>query len=259
MVLSYSITALTAHLDKISLLRSLAHSTDPQKVSVIPVGLSGFILFARDHQSSRLAAVSTRLKALASLISDVRIFMRLWGLLGIYEWGLSTYRAPPKDKTLRNIAYAQVAVNVFYQILENLAYLGQHKVLPVGPKRQNKFWLWSSRFWMMHVVLEFWRLKRDRDLNLKKGKAVEEKEKKAAGAVGEGEVEKKIKWYDFGAVLKSQTREGLWLKQLWSNAAYAPLTVHWSLESGALSPLSVGTLGTIAGVIGLQQAWRNSA
>lgn len=210
MTISYSLTALTTHLDRISQRRVLEQAVNTRKA----ISFSKYLPFAQRNDVSRLLSVSTRLKALAALISDVRIFMRLWGLFGIYEWLVSTLRDPPKDMTLRKIAYLQIVVNIFYQILENLAYLGQHKVLPVGKKRQNTYWLWSSRFWMAHVVLEFWRLKRDRDLSLKRR---EEEESKGAA---EGP-----KWYDVASVMKSEGKKSVWLRQLWSNIAYAPLTV----------------------------------
>jgi len=149
---------------------------------------------------------------------------------------------------LRKIAYLQISVNVLYQSFENLAYLGQHKVLPIGKKRQNSFWLGSSRFWMAYVVLEFWRLKRDWELSLK-GKAVDRKV----------DIEEDPRWYEVGYVMKSKGKKSLWLKQVWSNMAYAPLTMHWSVDGGVLSPLSVGTFGTIAGIIGLHQEWNQSA
>ncbi|RPB29845.1 hypothetical protein L211DRAFT_864397 [Terfezia boudieri ATCC MYA-4762] len=244
MTTSYSLTALTAQLDRISHYRELAHSNKAHQVSVVPLGYVSYLLLARKQESSRLATISIHLKALASLTSDVRIFMRLWGLFGIYEWLIDTLRNPPKDMTIRKIAYLQIAVNFLYQILENLAYLGQHKVLPIGKKRQNSYWLWSSRFWMAHVVLEFCRLKRERDLDLKG------KDKAESGDAP--------RWYEVAGVMKSDGKKSVWLRQLWSNMAYAPLTVHWSLESGLLTQLTVGTLGTIAGVIGLHQAWRRT-
>lgn len=256
MTTSYSLTALTSQLDRISHYRALAHAKGSnQKGTIFPLGLLRYLIFARQSDSSHLFAFSARLKALASLISDVRIFMRLWGLFGMYEWLVTTLRNPPNDMTIRKITYLQIVVNIFYQILENLAYLGQHKILPIGKKKQSSYWLWSSRFWMAHVVLEFWRLKRDREVNMSlRGKGKE----KIVDKKSVEEEDQQPKWYDVAGVLKSEGKKSVWLKQLWSNMAYAPLTVHWSLEKGALSQYSVGTLGAIAGIIGLHQAWRRA-
>ena len=212
MTTSYSLMALTAQLDRLSDYRALAYS---QKAATDPLRFFDYLILARQQENSRLFALSTHLKHLTSLISDVRIFMRLWGLFGIYEWLVSTLREPPKDRTLRRIAYAQISANMLYQIFENLAYLGQHKVLPIRKDKQNSYWLWSSRFWMVHVVLEFWRLKREWELGLK-GKVKDQK----------ADIEKDPKWYNVMNVLKSEGRSSVWLKQLWSNMAYAPLTVR---------------------------------
>lgn len=212
MTLSYSLTALTSQLDRISQYRAQVHSANSQGVQVIPFGLFGYFVFGRRRETSRLFAISAQMKALASLISDVRIFMRLWGLASIYEWLVATVRAPPKDETLRKIAYLQISANIFYQILENLAYLGQHKVLSVRKRRQANYWLWSSRFWMAHVVLEFWRLKRENDLSVKGKERAEV-------------VEEDPKWYNFAHVMNSDGKKSAWYRQLWSNMAYAPLTV----------------------------------
>jgi len=179
--------------------------------------------------SPSIKSVETRLRNLTSLISDIRIFMRLWGLLGIAEWGVQTYEQPPRDYSLRQIAYAQVLVNVFYQILENLAYLSQHKVLRFGNKAQNKMWAWSCRFWAAHVALDFCKLWRIRQLR------------------------SRVK-----GTTDSEERE--WWRIFTTNLCYAPLTLHWSMENGgALSDFIVGLLGTTAGVLSLQHAWRSTA
>ena len=67
---------------------------------------------------------SQSLKALSALISDFRIFVRLWGLLGIYKWGKGLLTEPPSDRVLERIAWAEVLVNVAYQVLENGGVLG---------------------------------------------------------------------------------------------------------------------------------------
>src|SRR4051812_29574574 len=59
-----------------------------------------------------IRSLETRLRNLSTLISDFRIFSRLWGLFGIVEWAVQVYESPPKDLQLRQIAYAQVAVNI---------------------------------------------------------------------------------------------------------------------------------------------------
>jgi hypothetical protein len=42
------------------------------------------------------------------------------------------------------------------------------------------------------------------------------------------------------------------------NAAYFPLTVHWSMETSSLPDVGVGIFGTIAAVAQLITAWKSA-
>ncbi|KAL7275720.1 hypothetical protein RUND412_001329 [Rhizina undulata] len=88
-------------------------------------------LFLPPPSAATLERVGKSLRALNSLTSDVRIFLRLLGLFGIYEWGRSVFEKPLKDKTLEAITVAQVLANAAYQVLENAAYLAQYGILPI--------------------------------------------------------------------------------------------------------------------------------
>jgi hypothetical protein len=182
--------------------------------------------------TSRAAVAAARLKALSSLISDFRIFARLWGLLDIYQWGKRVMLKEEKDVVLKGIAHAQVLVNVFYQYLENGAYLSSKGVMGWDSKRQNRAWLWSSRWWMAHVALDFVRLGREAAMRKNNGEKEEE-------------------------IAEAEWRE-TWRKQLVVNLAYAPLTVHWSLEGGLVSDAWVGLLGSVAGLAGLRSRWKDA-
>ncbi|PWW79458.1 hypothetical protein C7212DRAFT_361940 [Tuber magnatum] len=157
---------------------------------------------------------STRISIpkLTSLISDVRMFMRLWGLIGIYTWGLSTLSASRPSP----IEIAQVFANTCFQICENVAYLSSHGIVRIRKKTEGQLWLWSSRFWMAHVALEFVRLF-------------------GGGRRGKG-----------------------WEREVLSNCAYAPLTVHYSVDGGAIGPEAIAACGSVAAVIGLQNEWRKT-
>lgn len=189
-------------------------------------------------QAPALLRLSQALKALSALISDFRIFVRLWGLLGIYGWAKGLAASPPGDRVLEGVAWAQVLVNVAYQALENAAYLASKGVLPGwDARRQASAWMWSSRFWAAHVGLEFTRL------------AYLWSERRRAGQKGK----------EKDALGGEEEADGAWRRDLVSNAAYAPLTVHWSLEEGMVGDFWVGVLGTVAGGVGFAQVWKNTA
>ncbi|KAF8243247.1 hypothetical protein K440DRAFT_562246, partial [Wilcoxina mikolae CBS 423.85] len=171
-------------------------------------------------QLSRLALLLTiKLPTpIPLIVSDVRKFMRLWGLLGMYNWGMDTLRNPPEDPVVKGLVLAQVAVNTSFQVLENMAYLNKYAILSYSKKTEGWMWMWSTRCWAAHIVLEFFRLER----------------------------------------IRRKAREN-WKKAWICNAANAPLSFHWSMEEGFISDTTIGLLGSIAGVIGLRDAWRNSA
>lgn len=210
-----------------------------------------------------LAQAAGSSKALAGVIGDFRIFVRLWGLAGIYMWARGTLNAPlahdasTKDRLVRTITWSQIASCALFQVLENGAYLSGKGALTssawsgeAGKRRENRWWLWSCRFWAAHVVLELARLGVlqyywDRSSEAEAGK---EKE-----MVTDGEKE--------GKMLQAQRRRESWLwwKDLVGNCAYLPMTLHWSVEKGFLSDWGVGLLGTIASGSLLVDAWRKTA
>ncbi|KAL5328934.1 hypothetical protein ACEPPN_002443 [Leptodophora sp. 'Broadleaf-Isolate-01'] len=190
-----------------------------------------------DIPPSRLLIVSARLKALSSLISDFRIFARLWGLLGMYSWGKRVWNQDGGDQVVRRIVGVQVLSNIAYQYLENMAYLSSKGVCGWSAEKQNRAWVWSSRFWAVHVLLDFLRLGRER--------SEQRKVVKWKGREEEAEREEQEFW-------------ARWRRQLVVNLAYAPLTVHWSLENGLVGEFWVGLLGSVAGLAGLKELWRKS-
>jgi len=173
------------------------------------------------------------LRALSDVISDFRIFARLWGLLGIWAWGGAVLSNPPTDAVLRSIAVAQVAINALYQVLENGAYLASKGVLKWSKEKQNWAWILSSKCWAAHVALEGGRLG---------WLAWKERQRKSG---------------DETMGMKEEDKQR-WKRELGVTAAYAPLTIHWSIESGVLSDTWVGLLGSVAGWIRLKQVWVNS-
>ena len=52
---------------------------------------------------------------------------------------------------------------------------------------------------------------------------------------------------------------GDWRKVLIRNMAWFPLTIHWSLEQGIVSELTVGTLGSIPGIMAIRDLWNSTA
>ncbi|CAE7022435.1 hypothetical protein CFE70_003149 [Pyrenophora teres f. teres 0-1] len=260
---SYTLTLLSALLSKL-LQRRLTTIASDIASKADGILLPGETLIAEIPASSstkRIAQVLEGSKALAEVISDYRIFVRLWALVGLYTWARATYLEPlaqgpgRKEKFLRALTWASIASCVGSQVLEDGAYLASKGVLTgdgwageTGKKRENKWWMMSSRLWATYVGIELVRLGVEWWYSSPDDSA-------AVGGKGLGDGEKEDK-IEVEERRKSRKLESWhWWKDLVSNIGYAPMTLHWSLEEGLLSELGVGVCGMIAGGALLVDAW----
>ncbi|KAH8894868.1 hypothetical protein GQ53DRAFT_792713 [Thozetella sp. PMI_491] len=211
------------------------------------------ILFTSDESAklpSTAAAAAAlvlaqRLRALATLLADVRTAMRLWGLLSMYLWGrrlvlkhLAARKAKATEKGTEPqetaaetaLAWAQFLSCTAYQVLENGAYLASKGVLGWAPATQGRASRWSVRCWALFVGLELGRL--------------------VAEGLGDGKD---------GRIKKTAVEVETWRKNLVRNLAWAPLTVHWSLEKGFASETAIAMLGSVPGMIQMRDLWRSTA
>ncbi|EEQ89890.1 peroxin 11C [Blastomyces dermatitidis ER-3] len=188
------------------------------------------------------------LLALSALMSETRTTLRLLGLLSLWSWGSATLRNPPADPLLRTVAYAQVAVNVAYQVLENVAHLAGKGVVSRRAVERwgslGRWWVWSTRAWLGHVLLEFVRVWREYVLawDRRKGFVSEDGKK-----IGEAEREREM-----------EVRG--WKKSIVNSLAWLPLCVHWSFEDGVGVPEKmVGVLSMTACAWGVYDMWNATA
>lgn len=205
-----------------------------------------------------LLSLSRRLKAFSALLSETRTFLRLWGLLGMYFWGrglvlrLREARLAAKNngekvgakinKLETSIAFTQLISCVIFQGLENGAYLAQKNVLEWQPANIVRAYRWSARFWGVFVGLKLTELFMDRY----KRSQVPKRQRMGDKTV---------------AVFESEEREWSeeWTKLVGRNMAWFPLTLHWSLEQGLFSELSIGAIASVPGVIQIRDLWRRTA
>jgi len=231
-------TIATKHLETVA--RNLA-----AKVLQVPLLPNETLVVALRYPAPIMARIAPRARALSGLISDFRAFTRLWGLLGMYQWGKGLWSgvAAPKDGVLLACAWGQCLAYTAYQILENRAYLAGKGVIGLDGKLILRDWLWSSRCWMFAVGLEFIRLGR-----VRQKWNIADKKRREDGAVASEEAKKK-------------RREEVvqWRKDLVVNLANSPLTLHWSVDGGTLDDTTVGFLGTLAGIIGFSERWNATA
>ncbi|KAK5122086.1 hypothetical protein LTR85_004332 [Meristemomyces frigidus] len=203
---------------------------------------------------TRLSETVASTKALADLIADFRIFMRLWGLVSIYSWARDNYNKPPGDPALKLLVWAQVGASAVFQFLENGAYLASKGVLRGDrwARRGPKWDVWSNRFWLAHVLLESLRLLRVRQLRYNEGYGAKVKQDDGAGAsVAGNEI-----------TVQSEALRRRWQRDFYANAGWLPLTLHWSFEDASLSPVSdtwLGLCGIVPGIVGLVNIWEQTS
>lgn len=185
-------------------------------------------------------------KALSDLIVDFTFFMRLWGLVGIYNWARDNYLHPPGDAILKLLVWAQVVASTSFQTLENGAYLAGKGVLrgDLWDRRRAKWDLWSNRCWCAQVVLEGLRLLRVRQLRYN--------EDFGAKAEGEGS----------GIQAQSEELKQKWKREWYANAGWFSLTLQWSFEDQSQGPVSdswIALSGFMSSAVGLRQIWADTA
>ena len=71
-------------------------------------------------------------------------------------------------------------------------------------------------------------------------------------------------WREWEKREKGDGREGEkewranWRREMVVNMAYAPLTLHWSLERGIIGESWIGLLGSVAAISGLRVLWKDA-
>ncbi|KAK4044692.1 hypothetical protein C8A01DRAFT_11910 [Parachaetomium inaequale] len=192
--------------------------------------------------------LSKRLTSLSSLLSEARMILRLWALLGMYFWARRLVRSTfsstttatsekttPQTQTPTKLAtlleYLRLALCITFQSLENGAYLSSRGILSWTPAQQGRAYKWSARFWAAYVGVEIGRLAAQR-----------------FGPVSSRE---------FSAKTAQEKTE--WTKNTVRQLAWAPLTLHWGSEKGLVSDMTVGVLACIPGVIQMRDLWASTA
>lgn len=234
----------------------------------LPYFTGGFL-----RASSRVPTGSPALRALYNALEDHRIFSRLFGLFPLYTSVLDAWRKPHRDPAVKTLLYASLAAGTVFQVLENVSLLVGKGVLRGKSLQVREDWLWavSNRFWLAQLGLEMLRLARVRQLRFREelgAERVVEHEKEAVWGEterdGVAERTQELMEASTKQLIKVQSAEleKRWWRQLYVTAASIPLAVHWSFENIGTSPVSEALFagcGMIAGVIGLQDAWEESA
>ncbi|PWY69133.1 hypothetical protein BO70DRAFT_390220 [Aspergillus heteromorphus CBS 117.55] len=158
--------------------------------------------------------------------------------------------SPPSYRTIYILTLLQVLANVVYQALENVAFLASKGVVS---KRWIQRWggvdawyIWSTRAWLGHIVLQFGVLWRGRVLYGRRfGGGAGAGDKAEADSEEEEEKRKEIR---------------AWRKSLVNNLCWAPLCLHWCFEKGIGFPEHLtGLVSFMAGAWDFGDSWARTA
>lgn len=189
---------------------------------------------------AKLLELSASSKTLGGICSDVRTFLRMWGLLKVYLGAKAAYLNPPKDSILKVTNVTQLALIGGYFFYENQVYLASKGVIKsitpkaMGEKIRFAIWLYAS-----YIVVDYIRLWRTAQLQ-------------QVASTG-----------DEKAVAKRHEEDRAWYRSFIVNSSYFPLCFHWGVEGGSLPPrwadMVVGALGACAGFANFREAARVTA
>ena len=185
------------------------------------------------------AAGESRIQALAVLLSQTRVTLRLFGLIPMYAWFRQLMQGPKpgQDQVLYATQLTQCSLYMVFQFLENVGLLTDKAVLPQSytarwnPSGQTpKIFLWAYRFWFGGVLCDFVRLARE--AQIESNKRAERTEKGASTQEADKETDAK------------------WWSDLIVPAAWTPVAMQFSTEGG-VSWFNLGIMGAGGGIAGL--------
>ncbi|KAK3322221.1 hypothetical protein B0H66DRAFT_553748 [Apodospora peruviana] len=239
----------------ISLLASVSAKTNTTVVATTNLPAT-----ASTAAAASALVLAKRLNALSELTSEARTISRLWALVGMYFWGkgvfakllakrrngsstttkeLSAEKAEEKAEESTRletiISLTQLTLCVALQTLENGAYLSSKGVMGWSPATQGWAYKWSVRFWAAFVGIEIGKLAAEGFAS-----------PPAAGS---------------SKALSTGEKTAEWRGKLARNLAWAPLTLHWSIDGGlpVVNEAVVGFLGSIPGIIQMRELWASTA
>ena len=141
-----------------------------------------------------------------------------------------------------------------------MGYLASRGVIRLkgGDKAVKGLYLWSARAWMGSVGLEMVRLGVE-GLEVRRRK-IEERGVEEMGGKEEGEGEKEVlseveAEVEAEAEAQRKKVEAKWWRDMRVNAAWMPVTVHYSLEEGFLGQGAVAVLGLVPALTALREVW----
>lgn len=190
------------------------------------------------------------------------MFLRLFGLLQIYNWAHSRWKSPPRDPIIKLLLWAQILSSTAFQGIENAAYLARKGVLRGERmrKRTPRLIALGNKFWLTQHLLEIARLLRVRQLKWNEDLGAEETTESSTelptrspsqSNMGREEVRE-----------QSEELKRQWQRDMVFNVSWLPIRLHASHVDEQESPISdmgFGVFGLVPSLMLLQDAWKACA
>ena len=190
--------------------------------------------------------LAARLNNASALLSDVRTFGRLWGLLGLYfaakKLLVSLKSKPAGEKSADAkaesrfdaiLSVLQIASLISFQAAENIVYLSSKKILGFSPQTQGRLAKISVRSWALYIGMEL-------------GRLTIERQRRVAASGGR-------------LTAKDQEWSRKWKTDFFRNLAWSPITLHYSVEKGFLSDLALSALAFHPAQSQMRELWAANA
>ncbi|CAI5759358.1 unnamed protein product [Candida verbasci] len=175
------------------------------------------------YQELKPSQLAYNLKKINSYLADVRIFNRLTDSIKYMPWVIDefySWRNPSSKISSFNrfINFIQALNVLVLELFENAGWLTDHDFVSTG---DNPWWsfetyIWCCRIWAAYVGIEVIEL---------------------------------IRRTPYSKMDKN------WKIALFKNLVQIPLTIHWSLRDGCLSPFWVGVCGSCASWWNFKDMW----
>lgn len=190
--------------------------------------------------------LAARLKNASVVLSEIRTFGRLWGLLGLYFAAkrlvlkLTSKKTEEKSEDAKAenrfdnlVAIAQITSLISFQATENIAFLSSKGILGFSPQTQGKLAKWSVKSWALYIGMELGRLLIERQ--------------RRVSAAGGKLTAKDVEWSEN------------WKTDFFRNLAWSPITVHYSVATGFLSDLAISALAFHPAQSQMRELWAANA
>lgn len=202
---------------------------------------SKIIIWYLNRQNAK-SDFAKRIANLAGPVSDFRILLRYYGLIPLIKWIIDSEKNPDPNPRLQALGRMQNIANLLYYPLEHAYWLSLHHVIPTTDQTRDRIGMWSCRFWCAYVILYFAQLFEEKRLLDLKQKAISKKSDEKVSQ----------------ELAKIKHQRNIWSINALINAAYLPLTIHWSMEQSSFPDVAVGFFGTIAAIAQVHLAWKDA-